>query len=146
MKTRDAVNLKLGKEVIRLTPSFSNLMEVEDRLPGETVFTLLEKFAPVGQDNTPDIKARDLVTVLHCGTGKWDAEEGEVVYEHDFREFGEMCLLHGGIANLITPAIEFLTALLVTMEAKEPVKKPTPKKTTTRKRPVRKSSGKSTSK
>lgn len=137
MTVRGEISLQLGTKKIKLVPSFANLMEVEDKLAPDTVFGLLDK----AQGNA--LTGKELVTILYCGTGKYNDEAMEWTSEFTFIEFGELCLKHNGIVGLLAPAVEFLTSLMVSMKAEtKSVKKPA---TRTRKKRTP-SRGKTTSK
>jgi len=135
MSFRGDIKLQVRGKAIKLTPSFSNLMEIEDRLAPETVFSLLDK-AKDGH-----LRGREVVTVLYCGTGTYDAEAMAWKSSYEFVPFGELCLGHNGIVGLLAPAIELLTSLMVSMTEDEPATdKPKKKPRTPRKKPAKKAS------
>jgi hypothetical protein len=140
MRIRGDIKLDVGDETINLVPSFLNLMEIEDRCDPETIFTLVAKM------EKQEVKAKDLVAILHAGTGYPNKDTGDWTSKYELNEFGQLCLEAGGIVGLLAPAMELLTSLLISMKPKdeeEIKKKPTASK---RARKTTASRGQTTSK
>ena len=142
VKLRGDITMQIGREKIILVPSFLNLMQIEERLAPDNLYTLADKIGHA------KITAKELVNILYCGTGRYDEQTQEWSSKWEFMEFGELLLKHEGVAELMAPAMQFIETLFASMkEDKEPKKetaKPA-KKTTSRSRSTGKSSPKSRS-